>query len=158
MADLRFTLKQTIFIISLFILPTYIVNGQACGFYRLKYIGEIEAKGIKIQSIRLPSVSLLLGYDSIDSEDAFIEVQLLDGKIEIETASPTTSELHNEPNKYLQIYRERLPVIPFIVYQFESGVIKEVKLELSWDDVKLTKVKDDIRWPRFDLNIGVINL
>lgn len=66
---------------------------QACGIYRIKYVGKIESKTHKIKKIKLPSIMFL--HNAVDRNEnvAFIEVDINGDEINKETASHLTSHL-----------------------------------------------------------------
>ena len=129
--------------------------GQACGKYRLKYIGVIKTESKDIKRIKLPTPMLLQSVEKWNSELAFFELKIENGKIEAEIYSHLTSVFYKSEN-LLNVYKKKRSSIPIILIINENGTEKEIIKEISWTDVIMTDKQDDKFGTLFELNLKEI--
>ena len=132
--------------------------GQACGIYRIKYVGNIKSESFKIEKIILPTIGFLHGLENKSSEKGYIEVEPTTNKIDIELGSPMTSHLYKKAENLLDFYKEKRRSIPIEVIVIQNGKKKKIRIELAWDNIQITKLKDDKFGNLFELNLNEINV
>ena len=149
-------MKKTIILILLSLSIQYSF-GQACGKYRLKYIGEINVDSAEIISIELPTTMYLQGIEEKNSDYAFIEVEPKNKKIDFEVYSHLTSVFTKKEN-LLRVYEKETDVIPIIIRIKRNGKIIEIIKEIVWKDVEMKVVEDDKFGTLFELNLREIEI
>lgn len=125
------------------ILMVFILNtglSQACGLYIVKYIGELQVDSVEVKSIKLPSIQYLHGLLNMSDENAFIEINCNKNQIDFTLKSPLTSFLYDEPKRYLELYKSKRNTIPIIITMIFENEEKEMKIEIEWTDVLVSKV------------------
>ena len=131
--------------------------GQACGIYRLKYIGKINSETLNIEKIRLPTTEYLHGSKDKDSSRYFIETKLISNEINVEIYSDLTSVFGKAEN-LLRYYKSKRKTIPIIFVVKLNGKDKEIIVEIPWENVRITKLntEDIIHVYEIDLDeIGI---
>ncbi|RBW57540.1 hypothetical protein DS884_10820 [Tenacibaculum sp. E3R01] len=132
--------------------------GQACGIYRIKYVGKINLESIKIEKIKLPTIEFLHGLEKENSEKGFIETKPIENGIYIELGSHLTSHLYEKKEKLLKLYKTKRENIPIVITVIENGKNKEIRIELTWDNIQISKLEDDKFGNLFELNLNEINI
>ena len=87
---------KRIFILLILSLTIQFSYGQACGIYRIKYVGNIKSKSLKIEKIKLPTIQFLEGLGNENSEYGFVEIKPENDIIEVELGSHLTSNLFDK--------------------------------------------------------------
>jgi len=131
--------------------------GQACGKYRLKYIGEISADSIEVKSVKLPTTMFLQGLENWSSEMAFIEISPKENVIDFTTYSHLTS-VFTEKEYLLKLYKSKTPSIPIIITISKDGKDEEVTKEISWNNIEMRAIEDDKLGTLFEINLKTIVL
>ena len=147
-----------IFILLILSLTIQSSFGQACGIYRIKYVGNIKSESLKIEKIKLPTIEFLHGLEERNSGKGFIEIKLSENKIDIEIGSHLTSHLYEEAESLLKLYKTKRVNIPIFITVIENGKNKEIQIELTWNDVKIKKLEDQKFGNLFELNLNEINI
>jgi len=132
--------------------------GQACGVYRIKYVGNIESKSLKVEKIKLPTIEYLHGLEGESSEKGYVEIDLESNGIEIQLGSHLTSHLYDKPESLLKLYMEKRENIPIIITAIENGISREIEMEINWSDIQITKLEDENFGNFFKLDLKRINL
>ena len=132
--------------------------GQACGIYRIKYIGKIDSASIRIEKIYLPTIEFLHGLEEENLEKGFIEINPIENGIDIELGSHLTSHLYDKSENLLKLYKTKRENIPIIITVIEKGKNKEIRVELTWDNIQISKLEDDKFGNLFELNLNEINI
>jgi len=149
---------KRIFILITFCVITQLSFGQACGVYRIKYVGKLITNSMKIEKIKLPSTVFLHGLKKEKSEKLFIEIELNNNEVNNELQSHLTSNLYEDSKSLLNFYMTKNPNIPIKIIATENGKKKNIQTELSWDTIQITKLNDDKFGNSFELNFNKINI
>ncbi len=149
---------KRIFILLILSLTIQYSFGQACGIYRIKYVGKINSESIKIEKIKLPTIEFLHGLEEENSEKGFIEIKPIENGIDIELASHLTSHLYGKSENLLKLYKEKKENIPIVITVIENGKTKEIRIELTWNNIQISKLDDDKFGNLFELNLKEINI
>ncbi len=144
---------KRIVILLIFIFTIQSSFGQACGIYRIKYVGNIKSDSIKIKKIKLPTIKFLHGLD-----EEFIENKPSANEFDIEIRSHLTSHLYTNAESLLNLYKVKRKTLPILITVIENGKNREIQLELSWNNVKIKKIEDQNFGNLFELNLNDINI
>ena len=132
-------------------------SGQACGKYRLKYIGHISPNDYQVIQIKLPTTRLLHGYVTEDDPSAFITLDNQENdSINFQIASHLTSELYGNPNRYLELYRKVRIVFPLKLVIRTSNREKEKTIHIPWDKVVFNSIDDEGLGNLIQMDLGEI--
>ncbi|WP_347922545.1 hypothetical protein [Pontimicrobium sp. SW4] len=131
---------------------------QACGIYRIKYVGKIESKTHKIKKIKLPSIMFLHNVVDRSENVAFIEVDIDVDEINKETASHLNSHLYDNSNKLLEFYKRSRDNLLIVFIINEDGNDIEISKKLNWSDVEIKIVEDEGFGNLFEINLKEIKL
>jgi hypothetical protein len=132
--------------------------GQACGIYRVKYVGEIVSENVEIIKVKLPTIPFLHEKKGSDLESKFVELKTNGNHIEKEVSSHITSKLYSKADTYLKLYqskREKLP-IKFVI--LEEGKETEITIELYWDEIEIREIEDEGFGRLFEINLKEIKV
>ena len=132
--------------------------GQACGLYRLKYVGNIKSVSLKVEKIKLPSIKFLHGLEEENSEKDFIEIELIENEINIQLRSHLTSHLYEKPEILFKLYKRKRQNIPIVITVIENGINKEIQIELTWNNIQIRKLEDEKFGNLFELNLNEIHI
>ena len=139
----------------LLILTTHLTYSQACGTYRIKYIGRVESAEKRIVSIYLPTSMYLHSVEKENSKLSFVETLLTNGAFEMEISSHLTTPF-NDAQQLLTYYRNQSKNFKIKIEYSENNVFKETLLEIDWDDLKVSIVSDEKFGTLFEFNLGDI--
>jgi hypothetical protein len=132
--------------------------GQACGTYRIRYVGMIDLNDNTILEVKVPSIPLLHGYEKPNSSRAFIVAETDGNSINFETVSHLTSELYNDPSDYLKIYNKIRDTLPIKFRINTDNKPKELTVEIPWDKIVITAIDDDTFGNLFQIDLGKIRV
>ncbi len=132
--------------------------GQACGTYRIKYVGKIKSESQKIEKVKLPTIEYLHGLEEENSEKGFIEIKPISNEINIKLDSHLTSHLYEKTENLLKFYKTKRENIPIIIIVVENGRSKELRTELTWNTIQIKKIEDGKLGNLFELNLTEINI
>jgi len=149
---------KRIFILLILSLTIQYSFGQACGIYRIKYVGKINSESIKIEKIKLPTIEFLHGLEEENSEKGFIEIKPNENEIDIELGSHLTSHLYEKTENLLKLYKTKRENIPIVITVIENGKNKEIRIELTWNNIQIGKLEDEKFGNLFELNLNEINI
>lgn len=149
---------KRIFILLILSLTIQYSFGQACGIYGIKYVGNIESESLKIEKIKLPTIEFLHGLKDEDSENSYMEIELTDNQINVELRSHLTSHLYGKAESLLKFYKTKRESIPLIILVVENGKKREIRKELTWNSIQISKLEDDKFGNLFELNLNEINV
>ena len=149
---------KRIYILLILILTIQYSFGQACGIYRIKYIGNIKSESLKVEKIKLPTIEFLNGIENEQTEKSFIEIEINNYQINAEISSKLTSNLYSKAESLLKFYQENRNSISIIVIVIENGTKREILKEFSWNNIQISKLEDDKFGNLFELNLNKINL
>lgn len=147
-----------IFILLILCLTIQYSFGQACGLYRIKYVGKINSESLKIEKIKLPTIQFLHGLEEEKSEECFKEIKLNQNKFDVELVSHLTSLLCEKSECLLKSYKSKRKNIPIILIVIDNNKPKELRIELSWNSIQISKLEDDKFGNLFELNLHEIDL
>lgn len=150
--------RKYIFTILTLIIFIHTSFSQACGIYRIKYVGKIESKTHKIEKIKLPSIMFLHNVIDRNENGGFIEVEINGDKINKEIVSHLTSHLYDNSNKLIEFYNSSRDNILIVFIVSENGNDKEISKELNWDDIEIKIVEDEGFGNLFELNLKEVKL
>ncbi len=133
---------------------------QSCGIYRIIYVGEIQSESLEISTIKLPRIELLHGYEKFKSEYAFVEINLEKRKFKLELTSHLTSDLYDNPIRYWEMYKNKRKSIPIIlsIKNKTLNKIKEIIIEIPWEEVEISKVNEEEFGNFFQINLKEIKI
>ncbi len=149
---------KRIFILLILSLTIQNSFGQACGIYRIKYIGNIKSESLKVEKIKLPTIQFLHGLEDENSEIGFIEIAPIANEIDVELGSHLISHLYSESEYLLKFYKSNRENIPIIIITKKNGLLQEIRREVSWDNIQITVLKDDNFGKIFELNLSEIEI
>lgn len=132
--------------------------GQACGLYRIKYVGKVKSDSLQIENIKLPSIQFLHGLEDEKSELGSYTSIPNTGEIDVEIGSHTTSHLYDKSEDLLNFYRRNREGIPIVITVIKLGKSEEIRVDLTWDNIQINKLEDQSFGNLFELNLNVINI
>ncbi|HBY70055.1 MAG TPA: hypothetical protein DEG69_21285 [Flavobacteriaceae bacterium] len=132
--------------------------GQACGIYGIKYVGNINPESIKIEKIKLPTIEFLHGLEEENSEKGIVEIEPVSNEINTELGSHLTSHLYGKTESLLKFYKTKRESIPIVITVVENGTKKEIRIELNWNNIQISKLVDDKFGNQLELNLNQINI
>lgn len=128
--------------------------GQACGMYRINYVGEVKTELNDIKKIKLPTTMFLHNLEMDNSKLAFIEINLNDGEFDFETKSHLTSHLYSDAQKLKEYFQSKRKSIPIILISEKDGIVTEKKYAINWEQINMKMIDDDGFGILFQLNLG----
>ena len=131
--------------------------GQACGIYRIKYIGNIKSESLQVENVKLPTIEYLHGLEEENSEKAFVEIKPIDNEIDIELVSGLTSHLYDLEG-LLKFYKAKRNSIPVMILVTQNGQNKEIRIDLTWNNIQIKGQKDEKFGNLFELNLNEIRI
>lgn len=127
--------------LTLFYLTCQFAYGQACGIYRIEYVGNIVTTDKKIVKVYLPTTMLLHGVKKEKSERAFIDTTLKNGAFKIEIGSHLTTP-YNSIDQLISFYKQQSHKFKLKISYLENGLSKEKTIEIDWDKIEVSIIKD----------------
>ena len=118
------------------------VSAQACGIYRLNCEGVITSELDNTIKIKLPTTMFLHNLELENSDLAFMETEVKDGKFYVETKSHLTSHLFSKGQNLKEYYMTKRNFFPVILISEKNGVTTETRVDISWNNVNFYTVKD----------------
>lgn len=125
----------------LFFLAYQFAYGQACGIYRIEYVGNIISTDKQIAKVYLPTTMLLHGVENEKSESAFISTTLTNGTFNIKISSHLTTP-YNSIDQIISFYKQQSEKFILKVSYLENDSFKEKNIEIEWDKVAVSIVDD----------------
>jgi hypothetical protein len=129
-------------------------RGQTCGIYRIKYVGTIQSETFLIQKVQLPTISFL---EFRDSSNRFIEITPANNVITTEIRSPLTTP-YSDAEILLNRYKSKQTTIPIILSMTKNGQEKQITIEMSWDNITITRLNDGKFGSLFEINLHEIKV
>lgn len=127
--------------LTLFYLAYQFAHGQACGIYRIEYVGNITMTDKQIVKVYLPRTMLLHGIEKETSERAFINTTLTNGAFKIEIGSPLTTP-YDSIDQLISSYKKQSDMFKMKVSYLENGSLKETTIEIDWDEIEVSIIED----------------
>jgi len=139
---------------------THFSYGQACGIYRLRYVGYICSDSLKVHKIKIPTVHFLHGLEDtrLLTANPFIKINPPENRIIINSTSPLTSHLYINPKDLLSFYKSKKDTIPVTIIATAGSNSKEIQLNLTWEHIQIKKIQDDGFGNLFELNFNEIKI
>lgn len=125
----------------LFYLAFQSAFGQACGIYRIEYVGNIAATSKKIVKVYLPTTMFLHGVEKEKSERAYRETTLKNGWFKIEISSHLTTP-YSDINKLLSFYKNQSDKFMMKVSYSENNSLKERTIGYDWNKIEVSVIED----------------
>lgn len=149
-------MKQLLTLI-LFYFASHFAYGQACGVYRIEYVGHINTTSKKVVKIYLPTTMYLHGLEKETSEKAFIETGLMKGLFRMEIHSHLTTP-YNNSNQLISFCKRQSDKFQMKIIYSENVSLKEVKIEIDWDEIEVSIIEDRKFGTLFRFSIGDISI
>ncbi len=131
--------------------------GQACGVYKLKYIGEIhENNNLVLTKIKLPTTAFLHGLEKEESERSFQIYELKNKKIDYLMYSHLSCHVTSTADWLFEFYKTNIEDIPIILIGVSTENKEvEIKINISFDQItyETSKKNED---PKITINLGRI--
>lgn len=140
----------------LFVLTTQFTLGQACGIYRIEYVGSFVNPSKEIVRVHLPTTMLLHGIEKENDEIAFVETTLIKGSINVEICSHLTTPYTNIDD-LLSLYQKHFPKFPMKVFYYENNLLKEETIKIDWNDIEVKIVEDGKFGTLFKFTLNALN-
>uniref|UniRef100_UPI00404B5D30 hypothetical protein n=1 Tax=Flavobacterium sp. TaxID=239 RepID=UPI00404B5D30 len=118
----------------------------------------MKSELLTIEKIKLPTIEFLHGFAEENSENGFIEIEPIDNDINVEVRSFLMSELYEKPESLLKLYKTKRNKIPIIIKVIENGKPKEIRMELTWNNIQISKLENEQFGNLFELNLNEIIL
>ena len=132
--------------------------GQACGNYKVKYMGKINSTSLQFIKIKLPVTDYLRGQFGLSKKRALREYELTNHNFEIHTYSSSTCSVRSSGEYFIKEYKEKTKIFPVIlVYLDKNGRLKNKSLFIPFEKIKFIpgqKPGD----PRVSFDLGEIKL
>ena len=87
-----------------------------------------------------------------------MEIKQTSNQINFELRSHLTSHLYGKAENLLKFYKTNRESIPVIIIVVKNGRKREVRTELTWDNIEITQLKEDKFGNVFELNLSEINI
>jgi len=133
-------MKQ-IFIFLFFFIALNSSYGQACGVYRIKYIGKIVSPNKKIKKVYLPTTYLLEGYLKRRHKEAFIETTSINGNIN-QGLESGLGRVYIDTNELLTFYKRECKSFNLKVIFYKNSIRKKKIISIDWNDIEVSFVKE----------------
>lgn len=131
---------------------------QACGIYRIKYVGQVINEDIDILRAKLPTISFLHGKEGDNIAFANTESFLKNNTIECEVSSPMTSTLFDRGSSYKKFYTSISPNISIIFVVRTKEGKQEIIHKIPWEEINIHRISDPGFGGLFEVNLGKIDL
>ena len=131
---------------------------QACGIYRIKYVGKISTESVKVEKVKLPTTYYLHLLKDKNSGNAFIEDIPEDNEIVLEISSHLTSNLYDKGQSLFDFYKKKREKTPIVFVVSKNNVQKEITTELFWEQITISAIDDKGFGQLFEINLNEIEL
>jgi len=148
-------MKSIVTLIVLF-LTVQSAIGQACGVYRIQYVGQVNA--INIKEIKLPTTQFLHKLERSDSELAFMTFKPENMEVNLGLRSHLTSRLYQKAEELKRFYKSKRTSMPIIIVIEENGRNIEIVKQLNWENIEMKIIDDDGFGKLFELNLKEVSL
>lgn len=132
---------KNIFTALVFILASHLANGQACGIYRIKYVGAFNSDNYTVIAVQLPTTMYLHGEEKERSKYSFVSTKVTDGKFEFELSSHLTNP-YSDAAALLAFYKSLSPSLKIRVTVSNNESRKKMILNVNWDDLVVSVIRD----------------
>lgn len=149
---------RTIFLLFILGFTVQSAFGQACGIYKVKYVGKIDSELMAIEKIKLPTIEFLHGLEDFDSVKGFVEIKPMENEFNFELRSNLTSHLYEKTESLINFYKSKREYIPIFITVNENGKYREIQLELTWNDVNIKSKEDESFENLFEFDLNEISI
>ena len=132
---------KRLLILTLFYLASQFACGQACGIYRIEYVGNIATTNREVVKVYLPTTMFLHGVEKEKSDRAFIDTTLTNGTFKVEIGSHLTTP-YNDINQLLSFYKMQSDKFKMKVSYLENGSVKEKTIDIDWNKIEVSVIED----------------
>ncbi len=132
---------KKLFAFLIFTLLLHSAFGQACGIYRIRYIGFVTSEKGTISSIEFPTTQFLSGLEKISSESAFVEAQLYDREFELDIKSHLGTP-YSDVESLMKFYKSKSPVFKMKAVVYDGSVKQELIVDINWNEIEVTLIDD----------------
>jgi hypothetical protein len=132
---------KRLLLLTLLYLVSHFAFGQACGIYRIEYVGNIAPTNREILKIYLPTTMFLHGLEKEKSERAFIDTISTNSWFKVEIGSHLTIP-YNDINQLLSFYKKQSGKFKMKIAYLENGSLKKVKIEIDCSKIEISVVED----------------
>lgn len=146
---------KNLILILLFIFSARTSFGQACGIYRINYVGQIVSNSNNIIKIKLPNTFYLHSKETEDSKLDFLTSELDEGNFNIEIRSHLTS-IYSNSQKLKETYKSKRSSIPIILILENNGQLTEKIIIIDWNQVEISIINDEKLGNLFKVDLGKI--
>lgn len=108
--------------------------GQACGIYKLKYVGEITSDSLTLVEVKLPTTAFLHGLEEKNADNAFRKFEISINTFDILTFSHLSCHVTASPKQLIEMYhknRKYIPVIMVLVNLENFQVEKTINIPME---------------------------
>ncbi len=133
-------MKQLL-IMTLFFLASQFTYGQACGIYRIEFVGNIAFTNREIVKVYLPTTMFLHGVENENAERAFIDTTLTNSLFKVEIVSHLTTP-YTDITQLLSFYKQQSDKFKMKISYIENGSLKESNIEIEWDKIEVSVIDD----------------
>gem|GEM_PF-2210396 len=148
---------KRLLIFTLFYFICNVTFGQACGIYRIEYVGTVFSNSNEVVRIYLPTTVLLQGLENERVERSFIDTTLTNGDFSVKTRSHLTTP-YNNVNHLLSVYKTKLDKFRMKVSYKEDDLIKEKMMEIDWNNIEVSIIDDGGFGTLFRFNLKEIRI
>ncbi len=130
--------------------------GQACGIYRLKYVGNVKSESLKIESIKLPDTRMLHGFEVEPPQNLWVVVESTNHNFDALICSHLSSSLYGSAEDLLKFYKANRDSVPLVVIATQNNITSEIQITVPWHDIQITKIEDGKFGNLFEFNLNTI--
>jgi hypothetical protein len=132
---------KRLLILTVFYLASQTAYGQACGIYRIEYVGNILSAKKEIVEVLLPTTMFLHGIEKERSDRAFISTAPVNSQFRVEIGSHLTTP-YNNIDQLLSFFKERSERFKMKVSCLEGSSLKETTIEINWNNIEVSIIED----------------
>lgn len=130
--------------------------GQACGVYRIRYIGKITSEKGTVSSLEFPTTRYLCGLEKVDSQSAFLETIPIGDEFELDIKSHLGT-LYSSEESLIAFYKSKSPTFKMKVWLYNGSTTKEeIVLDIDWNEIEVTLFNYDGLGPMFEFRFQKI--
>ncbi len=133
---------KNLVIILVLTLTSHFSSGQACGIYRIRYVGALTSGTHSLLSIQLPATFYLHRFENEKSELSFVSTKLIDGKFNLELKSHLTTP-YSDKKALIEFYKSKSRSLKIGVTVLDNGIKKDIFLEVKWEDILVSIIEDE---------------
>lgn len=148
---------KRLLMLTFFYLTCHVAFGQACGIYRIEYVGTISSNSNEVVRVYLPNTVLLHGLKNEKFERSFIDTNLTNGNFSVKIGSHLTTP-YNKVDHLLSFYKAKLDKFKMKVSYKEDNLIKEKVLEIDWNNIEVSIIDDGKFGTLFRFNLKEIRI